>query len=628
MITFAYFCKGQDNFTAQIDSLNRILNETKADTNRLKALEQLTLLWQSKDLAKSTQYVEEALQLAQKLNLKDWAIGIRYELAYNYILMSNAPKALKILQELIDIVPPNGGAYQTAIAFISLTYKDIGDYENALLYNQQSFVLNERLQKEGKDFNPNGYLGNPVNLAEIFEKLNRLDSALYYAKMAYKRLYIDTIPFGTDIFAWEIPLIYGKLESRFNRDQHAAELYFRGLKAAQKQNYNIGIESAELALAEHYAKFNKTDSAIIYATHAFESAQRTPTLLVVEEAGLLLKKLYEKQNNLAKALYYNDLATVAKDSLVNVEKLYQVQSMTLKEERRQQIVEMEQLATTNRLKQWALVLGLFFISSLTLFLYRNNRQKQKLNEQLALQKTEIETLNSGLEQNVEERTAELLNALNEVKTAFNNGQTTERKRVSADLHDEIGSALSSIAIFSDVTKSKAQKTAPELVPELDRIGVKSRIMIQTMRDTIWSLSEDNQQSVWERMYGFSSETLTAKGITLVWQLPDEEGLPILNFSLKRNLFLAYKEAINNIVKHSEATQVVVDLSLIDNAYQLSIKDNGKGFDPQKVKKDGNGLRNFEVRMKEIGGMATFDSQVEVGTSLVLKFPYDSDTTKG
>ena len=92
-----------------------------------------------------------------------------------------------------------------------------------------------------------------------------------------------------------------------------------------------------------------------------------------------------------------------------------------------------------------------------------------------------------------------------------------------------------------MTKRKAQKDAPELVPELERIGVQSRNMIQTMRDTIWSLNEDSQQSVWERMNLIANEILTAKGIELVWDVPAEESLPELSFNTKRNLFWPSKK---------------------------------------------------------------------------------------
>ena len=210
-----------------------------------------------------------------------------------------------------------------------------------------------------------------------------------------------------------------------------------------------------------------------------------------------------------------------------------------------------------------------------------------------------------------------------MQTAFNMGQTSERKRVSADLHDEIGSALSTIAIFSDLTKMKAEKFAPQLVNELERIGSKSRDMIQTMRDTIWTLNEDSPQSLWERLYILSTETLNAKNIELQWQLPSENNLPNIPFNTKRHLFLAYKEAINNIIKHSEATIVTVEVVQQEKHFILKLKDNGKGFDVQNEQIKGNGLLNFEKRMTEIGGTVHIESKPLQGTCVTFSILLDT-----
>jgi signal transduction histidine kinase len=555
------------------------------------------------------------------------------QLVFQYNYRGDFPKSIDMLHQLLQIVDEKHPERPTILVFLAKNYMDIGDYDNALYFHREAakmpstFVYKNPNDSIPIAFDTREFLNKPLGFAEIFEKLNQLDSASFYIELAYKRLpYVSETDFWKSIFHWQILWSYGRIKQRLGQDTQALALFRQAFVKAKKTNTDVNIETTQVSLAQYFQTHHQSDSAIFYAKPAFEQGRKTPNFQAVQEAGFLLKSIYEQQGKAKEALYYYTFANNAKDTLLNIKKLQEVQRLSIQQERRNKELALTNMAQQNRFKLYGMLGGLLLALTTAVVLYRNNHQKQKLNEQLAIQKNEIETLNSGLEQKVEERTAELLNALNEVKTAFNNGQTTERKRVSADLHDEIGSALSSIAIFSDVTKSKAQKTAPELVPELDRIGVKSRIMIQTMRDTIWSLSENNQQSVWERMYGFSSETLIAKGIALIWQLPDEDALPIINFTSKRNLFLAYKEAINNIVKHAEASQVVVDLSLIGNAYKLTITDNGKGFDPQKVKKDGNGLRNFEERMKEIGGTATLNSCLGEGSSLVLQFPYEINIT--
>ena len=315
-------------------------------------------------------------------------------------------------------------------------------------------------------------------------------------------------------------------------------LYFcrLALDKAIVAQFPESIAESQLSLARFYLQTNQLDSAIHYSQKTYEVSKPLKNYILMQESAELLRSAYEKKGDFSHALFYNDLAVAAKDSIMNTEKIKQIQVLTLKEEQRRKEIETERIIYQARTRQYALIGGVFLLLVTAFFLYRNNRQKQKLNEQLRLQKTEIENLNDGLEQKVEERTAELKKALDEVQSAFNKGQTSERKRVSADLHDEIGSALSTIAIFSDLAKTKAQKFAPDLVTELERIGIKSRDMIQTMRDTIWTLKEDSHQSVWERMHISSSETLNAQNIILHWQLLNPDDLPDISFNAKRHSF--------------------------------------------------------------------------------------------
>jgi signal transduction histidine kinase len=207
------------------------------------------------------------------------------------------------------------------------------------------------------------------------------------------------------------------------------------------------------------------------------------------------------------------------------------------------------------------------------------------------------------------------------KAAMATGQMNERKRVSADLHDEIGSALSTIAILSDISKSKAQKLAPDLVNGIEKIGEKSREMILTMRDTIWSMNDNNTQNIWERMHQFASEFLTTKKIKLDWQIPLDKSIEQIEFTKKKNLLMAFKEALHNIVKHAAAKNVIIRSEIQLDKISLQIIDDGKGFDVQSVENQGNGLKNFTKRMEEIDGNFTIKSELNKGTELTFIFSY-------
>jgi signal transduction histidine kinase len=622
--------QAQANFNATTDSLNHLLTEPLADTTKCRLLFELGWHWAKKDLHKSMSYLEQALALAEEKHLPELVNTGMFQLSFGYRAKGDFAKSIEFLHCLLLVTPSSDVEYTTIVVFLSKNYSDVGDYENALYFHREAAKFSTFVYKNPTDsipssFDTREFLNKPLGFAEIFEKLNQLDSAVFYIEQSYTRLpFVSESDFWKGIFHWQILWSYGRIKQRLGQDASALALYRQALIEAEKTHIDAQIQTVQVSLAQYFYKYHQLDSAVFYAQPAFEQGRKTPNFQAVQEAGFLLKSIYEQLGKPKEALYYYTFANNAKDTLLNIKKLQEIQRLSIQQERRNKELALANMTQQNRLKLYTLLGGLLLALSTTLMLYRNNRQKQKLNEQLAFQKNEIETLNDNLEQKVDIRTAELQQALNEVQTAFNAGQTTERKRVSADLHDEIGSALSTIAIFSDLTKMKAQKFAPELVNELvnelDTIGKKSRDMIQTMRDTIWTLNEDSPQSVWERMQQSSLETLTAKNIALNWQLPAEKDLPNMPFDTKRHLFLAFKEAINNIVKHAEATTVDIEGWVENATFFLKIKDNGKGFDVKTIKKNGNGLDNFDKRMTSIGGKVTIESKNTEGVCILFALP--------
>ncbi len=578
---------------------------------------------QAQEQEKNIKYMDSLSQLVAQ------PIQDTLQLALQYKYKGDFAKSIRILYQLLPILPKNHIERPTVFVFLAKNYMDIEDYENALYFYREaaktpsSFIYKTPTDSIPIHFDTREYLNKPLGFAEVFEKLNQLDSAAYYIKLAHKRLsHVSEKEFWKSAFHWKIIWSYGRIEERLRNDENALKLYRHALIVAKKTPSEGNVQLIQNSLAYYFNRHHQIDSATFYAKMAFQNAQKTSNFQVIKDTGFLLKSIYEQTGKAEKALFYCNVANNAKDTLLNTKKLQAIQKLSIQQERDTNELALVHLQQQNRFKLYGLLGSLLFVLSIVVILYRSNRQKQHLNEQLAHQKAEIEDLNSHLEEKVVLRTAELQNALHEVLLAFNKGQLTERKRVSADLHDEIGSALSTIALFSDIAKLKAKNTAPDLVYEITRIGNKAREMVQTMQDTIWILNEKSQQSIWERMNSIGSEMLQAKNINLNWIMPNEKNVPIFSFTQKRHIFLIFKEAINNIIKHSNASTVTIEGTQEDSQFVLKITDNGHGFDTNIFKKEGNGLRNFEERMKEIGGQAKIYSQIGSGTSLILTFPKD------
>jgi len=189
-----------------------------------------------------------------------------------------------------------------------------------------------------------------------------------------------------------------------------------------------------------------------------------------------------------------------------------------------------------------------------------------------------------------------------------------RTKIASDLHDEVGSSLTKISIFSDLVQTDVDEK--EKRNYLVSIGNLSREIVGTMSDIVWSIDNKNDTvgALLIRMKDFATEVLQAKNIDLTFTVSHLDETKILEPALKQNLYLIFKESINNIVKHAQATQVIVRISN-QNQFILQIEDNGIGFS-EKAKNTGNGLRNMQRRAKAIEGLFTINTLQ--GTSLTLK----------
>lgn len=195
-----------------------------------------------------------------------------------------------------------------------------------------------------------------------------------------------------------------------------------------------------------------------------------------------------------------------------------------------------------------------------------------------------------------------------------------RNQIAADLHDEVGSNLNSIAIYTEVLRKEAKGKSTEI---LDRITANSKESVSLMQDTVWMINpkNDSTEKLLERMKSFASGVLASKNISLDFNSPDD--LKKITFSMehRKNCYLIFKEAINNIVKHAEATKVIVDITKNKDEVEIKITDNGKGFDTNTLY-EGNGLQNFKERAEEAEFELKVDSKINKGTVVEMRIIVD------
>jgi two-component sensor histidine kinase len=194
-----------------------------------------------------------------------------------------------------------------------------------------------------------------------------------------------------------------------------------------------------------------------------------------------------------------------------------------------------------------------------------------------------------------------------------------RERLARDLHDEMGSTLSSIRFFSDFAQTQVAEAKPETVPVLQRISQSATALSESMQDIIWAMKtrHDHLEDIASRMTEFGLRLTEARGIRFKTHFDEHFPVKRLLPEQRRNLYLIYKEALNNAAKYAACTEVELALYAANGILTMEIKDNGQGFDPAS-KEAGNGLYNMRQRAAEIGGQLEIISTPGKGAKVEFK----------
>ena len=180
-----------------------------------------------------------------------------------------------------------------------------------------------------------------------------------------------------------------------------------------------------------------------------------------------------------------------------------------------------------------------------------------------------------------------------------------RTKTSSDLHDDVGTLLSSVAMQSEILELKADETEKNKYNKLSKM---SREAMVRMRDTVWAIDsrKDSVESLIDRMKDFSMDLAETGKLKIDF----EENVSKLSGSLppdiRRNTYLIFKEAVNNAFKYSNGNHLKIRLSKKRNQFKMTIHDNGL-VDPNKMATSGTGLSNMKMRAEQIGGTLRIDS---------------------
>ena len=413
------------------------------------------------------------------------------------------------------------------------------------------------------------------DLAQLKIKTRQLDSAYFYNKKAYG--------FAKDLKGYRcianVERTFGELFSKQNK-KDSADFYF---KKSIKTSLDAAIYDTALIGFGSLIESGSEGSEIV--NYYFEKGQE---IIKRHNVNPSFQKLFYEQS-LAKFKSLNDtnLVLSMQGKLLEIEKntnqsgnLY-IQNITdqyINSENKLLLSKINQLDKEKNIKILQLLATLFFGLILMLIIVII-RRKNRLQKKILNQKNEI----------------------------------------SKDLHDDIGSELSSILINANLLKNYNPDDKQKIL--IDKISNTSSEISQRLNAFIWSLNADNNnvRNFTEYVKQYAYKFFEGTEITLLFS-DDIENVSsrILNGNSRKNLFFSIKEALNNTVKHAEASKVIISISSIDKKELLiTIKDNGKGL--QEDNKFGNGLINIKKRISHLKGNVKMHSGNGLKISIEIPF---------
>lgn len=203
----------------------------------------------------------------------------------------------------------------------------------------------------------------------------------------------------------------------------------------------------------------------------------------------------------------------------------------------------------------------------------------------------------------------------------------ERRRIARDLHDDLGAQLTEIVLVGELAK-RGEQTVTELKNQMGDMTRMTRRLVSAMQEVVWTVNprNDSVPKLATYLCEYIERFLSATEISHRLELQDELPEKPLPAQVRHDVFLAFKEAVNNAVKHSGAKKIQLAICAENGSLKIALEDDGRGFDPENLPANysGNGLQNMRSRLEAAGGQAHVISQIGRGTTVIFEFSISGD----
>lgn len=520
----------------------------------------------------------EALGLARENKLGLETAKSLTNLANSHNLRGELDTAVQYYMEAAELFDKINNTRHLHILYmnIGVAFDALQQYERAIEYQRKSIsysrVANDSLT----------LIRAMINMGSSMNSLHIYDSAMTY--LNYGITY--TKRHGYTGEAHNALLNYANSLAQLKRNEEALDNFQESLNLAKRLDYPSGIANSMHGIAMVLFNQQKYQEANTYSSEAIRISENVDGVFAdLRQQYKLAADIRSNLGQTSAAFRYLRKYVTLNDSLSGQD----VKRITADLERKYQVAQKDKAIVEQQLKlqqaeadmqrkNTQLIsagVGLVLTLVILLLLYRFFGQRQRLQQQQVLslrQEQEVIRLRSNLE-----------------------GQQQERMRIAKEIHDDIGSGLTSLVFL---TSSLPEGT--------DSTGVKERVtgiarqMVGQMNEIVWSLNSD-QDSLEDLVIYIRhsiSEMLETVGLEYEFRIP--AAIPAVSVvgAQRRHIFLVIKEAVHNCIKHAEATKVILSMSFTDTI-SITIEDNGRGISGEKT--TGNGLKNMQYRMQQVGG---------------------------
>ena len=515
----------------------------------------------------------------------------------------------KINNNLANIYEKNGQYKQAMTSFLDALhyFESIKDDKNSHITKGNIGLILLKLKNYPKAFT---YISDVVeyqeenkdtaelcisclNLGNVYLQMNDTINAL--------RQYDKSLKYCTEVGNKKgVSSAYNNIASiktEQKKSQEALSLYAKSQKAREQLNSEIDKANFDLNIAEEYMHHNRLEEAkkILLKTKKVFEKEKLYDKLQVNYKSLI--RVNAKLNQLdSVSLYVDKLVEVNNQLLENsvVKQTAELETKYQTEKKEKLLLQKEAEAKQKNTLLIVISILAFFIALIGFLIYRQQKQKNK--------------------QQVQEY--KLKKAIAKIETQ--NKLQEQRLSISRDLHDNIGSQLTFIISSVDNIKYAFDITNEKLDNKLSTISSFAKETIVELRDTIWAMNsnEITFEDLEIRINNYIEKAKEAKGqISFSFAIENVLKTKKLTSIQGMNMYRTIQEAVNNSIKYANASIITINAKKQENQTKITIQDNGMGFDVATVEK-GNGLKNMQKRIEEIGGKFSFSSSNE-GTKIEI-----------